>query len=426
MACPAHILERKADVHSNVPGLRDQTTADILIVIEAEIATTQLVSQIMDRCAAWGVRSATRLLDELKVSDLAPRTIPLFIRCGDPLAQAWTEALTRAGRPYTYYIDDNFWRIAGDGLLAEYYRHPIVRRSLEFSVSHARAVITNSAELAEFLARFSADVSVLPSFFDFALVADLSTRNPVMASDAEIRIGFAGSPSRVSDLDIVVPLIPEILERHPNAVFEFIGAWPAGIGASDRIRLFPHLGDYKAYIRFQLDRRWAIGLAPLADHEANRAKTDNKYREYGAFGCAGIYSAIPPYTHVVTNSATGLLVDNSEAAWLGALMDLLENPARADTIAQQASEDVRRRYDIERVAARWAGFFLKLASEFPGKAGTIDETRLKRGRLKALLRRQWLHIDTVHRQGGWPLVFKRASRKLRQLLAKAIEVNRRT
>jgi len=407
-------------LNSRTPNLYNQASADVLIEIEAEIATTQLVGQIVDCCAAWGVRSATRLLDELSAADLAPRTIPIFIRCGDPLAQIWTEALTRAGRCYVYYIDDNFWKISGDSLLANYYRHRIVRRSLEFSISHAEAVITNSAELAEFLAQFSAKVSVLPSFFDFSLVADVSAQDLIAADDQEIRIGFAGSPSRASDLDIVAPLIPKVLERYPNVVFEFIGAWPNGLGATDRIRLFPHMSDYKAYIRFQLDRRWTIGLAPLLDHEANRAKTDNKYREYGAFRCAGIYSAIPPYSYVVTKSVTGLLVDNSEAAWLDALTDLLGNPAKREAIAQQALEDVKHKYDIQRVADRWATFFLKLASNLPADARAIDEVRLKRSRLKALLCRLWLHIDTMHQQGGWRLVIKRANRKLGRFLARQL------
>ena len=65
---------------------------------------------------------------------------------------------------------------------------------------------------------------------------------------------------------------------------------------------------------------WRLSI----DHEGNRAKTDNKYREYGAFGCAGIYSGIPPYTQVVTDLVTGYLVENIENAWLLALNELIQ------------------------------------------------------------------------------------------------------
>jgi glycosyltransferase involved in cell wall biosynthesis len=200
--------------------------------------------------------------------------------------------------------------------------------------------------------------------------------------------------------------------RYPNVVFEFIGAWPDGLDSTDRIRFFPHLTDYKDYIRFQLGRRWKIGLAPLLDHEANRAKTDNKYREYSAFRCAGIYSAIPPYTDVVVNSVTGFLVENNEMAWLEALTDMLENSAKREAIAQHAFEDVRTRYDIQQVSAQWADLFLKLASDLPADTKEIDDLRLKYSRLEAVVFRLWLHIDIINKQGGWKLVIKSTLRKL--------------
>jgi hypothetical protein len=105
------------------------------------------------------------------------------------------------------------------------------------------------------------------------------------------------------------------------------------------------------------------------------------------------------------------------------LTDPLENPAKREVIAQQALKDVRKKYDIQRVADRWATLFLKLASHLPANARAIDEVRRKRSRLKALLRRLWLHIDTVHEQGGWRLAIKRASRKLGRFLAKAIKAS---
>src|SRR5438309_830168 len=140
------------------------SSPDVLVVIEGEIATTQLIEQILKNCIAFGVRYKTRFLDELRVADFAPHTIPLFIRCGDPVARTWTDALSKAGRPYVYYIDDNFWRIVGSTPLAAYYRHRIVRRSLEFSVTHAQTVITSSAELARFISRFNHSTVVLPTF----------------------------------------------------------------------------------------------------------------------------------------------------------------------------------------------------------------------------------------------------------------------
>lgn len=379
----------------------------ILVIIEAEIATTHLIERMLKACEPQGVSYKVQFLDRLEISDFTPNVLPLFIRCGDPRAHSWAQHLVDANYPYLFYIDDNFWRIVGNSALAEYYRHPTVRRSLEFIVSNAKAVITNSGELASYLSRFSTRVSVLPTFFDFSLIGNVQQR-----SGEEVRIGFAGSPSRVEDLELVSPLINPILEKFPQAIFEFAGALPRGIRPGERVLFFPHTPDYSSYIRFQAERHWAIGLAPLIDHEANRGKTDNKYREYGACGCAGIYSDIPPYSHVVTNSRTGLLVKNTPSAWLEAVTDLLADPERRAALAQAALEDVKTRYDIAHVSKVWADFLVNFARKFPQKPIKLSRDIPWQRKLRQRLDRAKLNLAIVYHEGGLPLVMRRIVRKL--------------
>jgi len=382
----------------------------ILVIIEAEIATTHLIEQVLKACGSRGIQYRVQFLDKLKATDFTPDVIPLFVRCGDPRAYSWAQTLVDANYPYLFYIDDNFWRIIGDSALAEYYRHPIVRRSLEFVVSHASAVITNSGELAAFLSRFNKQVSVLPTFFDFSLIEDVQQR-----SDGQVRIGFAGSPSRADDLQLISPLISPILEKFPQTVFEFAGVLPKGIQPNARIRFFPHTQDYQSYIRFQAARNWAIGLAPLIDHEANRSKTDNKYREYGACRCAGIYSDIPPYSDVVKNPETGLLVENTHSAWLKAITDLLAHPEKRTALAHAALQDVRTRYDISHVSHAWADFFVNFAGQFPRETIKLNREIPWARKLRRRLDRARLNLAIVHHEGGLPLVARRIIRKLRKL-----------
>lgn len=382
----------------------------ILIIIEAEIATTHLIEQVLRACERDGVRYKVQLLDKLTTADFTPNIIPLFIRCGDPRAHAWARTLVDARYPYLFYIDDNFWRIVGDSPLAEYYRHPAVRQSLEFIASNARTVITNSNQLARFLSQFSKRITVLPTFFDFSLIENVQKQ-----PDETIRIGFAGSPSRADDLELIAPLIKPILERFPQTVFEFAGVMPKAVAPEERILFFPHTHDYKSYIRFQASRNWAIGLAPLIDHEANRSKTDNKYREYGACGCVGIYSDIPPYSDVVKDSQTGLLVGNTGSAWLDALTDLITHPQKREAMSQAALEDVRARYDIGHVSQAWAGFFADFAQTLPRNAVRFDRPIPWRRRMLQRLHRIRLNIAIVYHEGGMPLVIRRIARKLLRL-----------
>lgn len=383
---------------------------NILVVIEAEIATTHLIEQVLKACESRGIQYKVRFLDKLETADFTPSVIPLFVRCGDPRAFSWAQTLVDARYPYLFYIDDNFWRIVGHSALAEYYRHPIVRRSLEFVASNASAIITNSRQLANFLSQFNPGVSILPTFFDFSLIENIQHR-----PDEKVRIGFGGSPSRADDLKLISPLINPILDRFPQAVFEFAGALPEGIQPNERILFFPHTQDYQSYIRFQAERNWAIGLAPLVDHEANRSKTDNKYREYGACRNAGIYSDMPPYSDVVKHSQTGLLVENTTAAWLDAVADLITHPQKRASISQAALDDVRARYDIVHVSAAWADFITSFAASLPRDAITFDRPIPWRRKVVRRIDRARLNLAIVYHEGGLSLVIRRVARKLFRL-----------
>lgn len=382
--------------------------ASILMVIEARIATTYLLEQIMGACRLHGVDYDVKFLNELQVDDITPNTIPMFVRCGDPLVLFWTQLLVDANRSYIYYIDDNFWRIRGESPLAVYYRHPLVRKSLEFAVSHAETVIVNSPELATFVSRYNTRVAVLPAFFDFSLIEGVA-----QSASEEIRIGFAGSPSRVDDLDLIEPLIEPVLKRFPQTFFEFAGVLPRGVVPGARVRFFPHTGDYAAYIRFQASRNWAIGLAPLVDHEANRGKTDNKYREYGACRIAGVYSNIPPYRNVVKNYETGILIENSTESWLKALSILVESPEMRKDIGEIAFSDVKMRYDLPIVSYEWARLF-----EYVDGRRSKNIKPLVHGRLgwKKILRkaeRYAIYLYISYNDGGIYSVSRKIAKKLR-------------
>lgn len=380
---------------------------EILLVAEADIATTQIIEQIVGACAPHGVTYRKKLLSELDTDDFAPNTLPLFLRCADPQALTWIRALVTSDRAYAYYIDDNFWRITGSTPIADYYRHPLVRASLEFSIKHARMVITSSQELARFLSRFTNRLSVLPAPFDFSLVENLSAPHT-----DEIRIGFAGSTSRSDDLELIAPILGPTLDMFPSAVFEFAGVMPRGISVGERVRFFPYDGDYARYVRFQRRRGWAVGLAPLLDHEANRCKTDNKYREYGGCGIAGIFSDIPPYRNVVEHGVTGLVVENSEAAWRGAINRLISRPDERARIADQAHRDVKLRCDLNRVAAEWSELFQTLGAEQSNRAKSFSPARLKWKCRRARLDAWRLHLSMAHAEGGWRIVLKRIAQRI--------------
>jgi glycosyltransferase involved in cell wall biosynthesis len=383
----------------------------VLAIIEADIATTQLIEQILKACVDHGVAYRRQYLEQLTVEDLQPDVIPLIIRSCSPSTLRWVESLIAARRPYIYYIDDNFWKLQGNTDVALYYQFPLVRKILDRIVMNASCVLTNVNELADFIRPKNAHVACLPTFFDFSNIDD-EVRQPTN----EVRIGFAGSTSRLADLEIIKPLIDLILQRFPQAVFEFAGVAPEGIEFGERVRHFDYQNDYATYIRFQLNRGWRVGLAPLLDTESNRCKTDVKYREYAACGIAGIYSDVLPYQQSVTDGVTGIIVSNNTADWIQALSTLLENPATMLQLGQNAEIDARERYSVGKVAGIWAAFFIRTAREWQTHYTESLPITLTRPSLRHQLEMIHLLVFLSLQEGGVTLVAKRGLRKIGRML----------
>lgn len=369
---------------------------DILLIVEADIATTALIERVLLACAPLGIDYRKRYLRNLRLSDFAAETIPMFVRVGDPGRDIWVDLLAKARRPYIYYLDDNFWKIKGNSPLALYYQNPRVRRTLERFVCGAQIVLTSSEVLQAYLFRYNKAVRFVPAFFDFSLIRDV-----VPEPTSERRIGFAGSTSRKDDLAIVVPAVKATLDRFNDVVFEFIGVMPPGLHPGPKVRFFPPMSDYSEFVGFQASRGWQIGLAPLLVNASNRSKTNNKFREYGACGIAGIYSELEPYAEVV-DGQTGLLVEHSSAAWAVAISNLLGQPDLTRHIGEQARSAIRARYSVETVASQWA-------VEFKGVAAVSEPARLfdQRARWKlwwalmaVFLNSVSLRVTLAYREGG--------------------------
>lgn len=380
---------------------------EIILIVEADIATTQLTEQLLSECIKFGFVYKKVYITQLDEKAFSAGALPLFVRTADPLAIFWMEALKRSNFPFLYYVDDNFWLLAGDSPLAKYYQHPIIRRSLDYAVVNAHAVITNSGPLKSFLLPKNSNTILLPAFFDFSLLP-IATSEPV----SEYRIGFAGSPSRAADLDILQEVIPYFLKLRKNIVFEFIGCLPHWLEQGPRVRFFKHMSSYAEYITFQARREWKIGLAPLDDQTSNKYKTNNKYREYSAFHCAGIYSASESYVGSVNDGVTGLLIESNTAEhWIRAIECYLGDESGRAAIAEKAYDDVHNRFNITVVASQWAAVFGQTR-------GLLGRRRVRPVRISTwdgLLRRAShyrLMLEISMYEGGVRLTLYRVVRKI--------------
>jgi glycosyltransferase involved in cell wall biosynthesis len=141
-----------------------------------------------------------------------------------------------------------------------------------------------------------------------------------------------GTATHDADFALVEPALARLHQAFPGRIsFELIGVstrrdlpeWIHRVPLAISSNLsYPGFVDWMAR-----QPSWDIGIAPLADTPFNRGKSAIKAMDYGALGLAVAASDVAAYGDTLTDGVTGLLVTNTEAAWVDALSRLVRDPA---------------------------------------------------------------------------------------------------
>jgi glycosyltransferase involved in cell wall biosynthesis len=122
----------------------------------------------------------------------------------------------------------------------------------------------------------------------------------------------------------------------------------------DSEAIFPYV-SYETYGTIIAQLKPDILIAPLESSRTSQSKCPNKYLEYSAIGAVGVYSNLHPYSDTVSNENTGLLVDdNNVESWESAIVELVNDSRKRKTIADNASKDVRKKYETSIIAPLFA------------------------------------------------------------------------
>jgi len=113
-------------------------------------------------------------------------------------------------------------------------------------------------------------------------------------------------------------------------------------------------------------------LAPLVDSRFAEYKTNNKVREYGACGIAGIYSDVPLYRESVEHGISGWLVPNEADAWVRAILAAVDDLPATKQAGRRAHAFVETHYRLEHVASLWRE---ALAPTFAKRRARLEEIR---------------------------------------------------
>lgn len=311
-------------------------------------------------------------VDEPQLASLrvdSPFTALLMMRCCTAQAVAFVDAIARQGKPIIYMIDDDFEEL--DPL------SPLGRRYIELGAAHnVRSIVRRASAVYVWSAALMAKMSAInprtvygpaPSgievFDSLRREAVRSRARPVARS--HLTIGYAASSTHATDLAIVEPALKRLLKEFDGSVrFETIGIQSARLTGHAAYTHLPGTASVEEFWRLLSTRNWDLAIAPLADTPFNAAKSDNKYREYGAAGIPGVYSDVAVYRRVITDGTNGLLVKNTTDAWYWALRAMLEDRELRQRLAAAAQRDIRKRTSLVAVVSSYLSD-LRLSSAGP-------------------------------------------------------------
>ncbi len=156
-------------------------------------------------------------------------------------------------------------------------------------------------------------------------------------------IGYMGF-DHAHDFEVVLPALVSVMRSYPNIRFELFGKIPKPAildEFSDRVQVLPPVAEYDAFLQALAERRWDIGICPLAETEFNRVKNINKWIEYTAVGTAVVASRGMIYDECCADGC-GLLALSGE--WEQALLELINGDDLRYEMVSHAQRRLQEEY----------------------------------------------------------------------------------
>lgn len=259
------------------------------------------------------------------------------------MASCLADEVHRAGARLIYAIDDDLFEALSRS------NHPAkqeLMRVVDFFLRCSDGVMVTTDILRQRFTAFNPHIVIVPNMLDERLLprGKCSPLESPFGAPKRI-IGCMGTFTHDDDLEMILPALRVVCERHPNEIeiqligmVEHFGNKPQWEGLP--VRMVSPKSEESEYPLFMLwfchRVNWDIAIAPLQDNAFNQCKSDIKFLDYCALGAAGIYSRVPPYSSV-QHLETGWLTGNEPAAWAEAMEQLLVDSELRARIARNAS-----------------------------------------------------------------------------------------
>lgn len=267
--------------------------------------------------------------------------------------------LKRKGKKVVYEVDDNFEEIPLTTDIGMYHRSFFRLHVLKrfFSLSDVTRVY--SERLLQRSVAHGARPQLIRSYFDKSIIDGCLKPLP----DGIVRIAYP--TGRIDDGELeerIFSATRMLLEKYSGKVEFHLWrkALPKQLLGVKGVVINKGMTNYDNFIRSFFQAGFDIGLAPGVDNPFFHSKTNNKYREFGGCGIAGVYSNFLPYSNSVIHEHSGLLAGSSTSEWVEAIERLILDANLRSRITKNAAEDVYSYYSFESSIESWRECFVKI------------------------------------------------------------------
>ncbi len=206
------------------------------------------------------------------------------------------------------------------------------------------SVMVGNAWLAEYAQKYNSNVTVIPSSVNTAVY---SLKPRVSPRKDKIIIGWTGSSTSQTHLEMFAPMLEKLVTRYPVEIHVH----------SDRSPNLPHIPfvwhQWTTDNEVEVISNFDIGIMPLPDDDWSQGKCSMKALLYMSLGIPTVCSNVGMNREVIIDGKNGLLA-SSEEEWLKSLESLIKSESLRADLGGAARETVVAKYSMIRCADLFA------------------------------------------------------------------------
>jgi glycosyltransferase involved in cell wall biosynthesis len=253
------------------------------------------------------------------------------------------ERLLARRRPLIYDFDDAIFLLhtSAANRLAGWLKFPGKTETICRKSHH---VVVGNEYLADYARRFNSHVTVVPTSIDTDVYRPSVARPPLAANGSRVVVGWTGSSTSQTHLELFAPLLHELQARRDVEIRVISDREPDLPGVRFDWR------PWNAATEVQEVGRFDIGIMPMPDDAWAPGKCALKALQCMALGVATVASAVGANRDVIEHNANGLLAGDADD-WLAQLTGLIDEPERRRRLGDAGRRTVEERYSMRASAA---------------------------------------------------------------------------